>query len=68
MDIIKVISPYIPLFDEGLPDNVWNKNFGLARNSPDLNPIENCWLTIGMKFAAKKTATKIELQKSIFMV
>ena len=34
-------------------------------NSPDLNPIENCWHIMGTKIAEKKPSTKLTLQKSI---
>ena len=34
-------------------------------NSPDLNPIENCWHVMGTKIAEKKLSTKLTLQGSI---
>ena len=37
-------------------------------NSPDLNPIENCWQVIGVKLAAKKLRNKRELQEAIIRV
>ena len=37
-------------------------------NSPDLNPIENCWRVVGQKLAAKKPRNKRELQESILRV
>jgi len=37
-------------------------------NSPDLNPIENCWKVVGVKLAAKKPRNKRELQEAIIHV
>lgn len=37
-------------------------------NSPDLNPIENCWKFVGVKLAAKKPRNKRELQEAIIHV
>lgn len=37
-------------------------------NSPDLNPIENCWHIMGTKIAEKKPSTKLTLQESIIRV
>lgn len=37
-------------------------------NSPDLNPIENCWHIMGKKIAEKKPSTKLALQEAIIRV
>ena len=37
-------------------------------NSPDLNPIENCWKMVGVKLAAKKPRNKRELHEAIINV
>ena len=37
-------------------------------NSPDHNPIENCWHIMGTKIAEKKPSTKLTLQESIIRV
>lgn len=37
-------------------------------NSPDCNPIENCWHEIGKKLAQKKPGNKRELQEAIVHV
>jgi transposase len=37
-------------------------------NSPDLNPIENCWKVIGCKLGAKKPRNKRELKEAIIHV
>ena len=37
-------------------------------NSPDLNPIENCWQVVGKKLAQKKPRNKRELQEAIIRV
>lgn len=37
-------------------------------NSPDLNPIENCWKVVGCKLSAKKPRNKRELKEAIIRV
>lgn len=37
-------------------------------NSPDLNPIENCWFMIGRKITDKKPRSLRELQETIVHV
>lgn len=34
-------------------------------NSPDMNPIENCWYQVGKKIAQKKPKNKQELIETI---
>jgi len=34
-------------------------------NSPDLNPIENCWQVLGHRLSQKKPVNKRELQEAI---
>lgn len=37
-------------------------------NSPDLNPIENCWQVVGRRLAERKPVNKQELQEAIIHV
>ena len=36
-------------------------------NSPDLNPIENCWQVVGKKLARKNLETKENSRKPLFV-
>lgn len=37
-------------------------------NSPDLNPIENCWQVVGRKLAQHKPVNKTSLREAIIRV